>query len=148
LRDCPEDIPLLAEHFLRRFARKHGIKVTGFSASACAAMLAYRWPGNVRELQNSIERAVILSEPNRPVSSAALGLEGDLQPVDIGAIPAWNGVNVNLEPAPDPSAPTIPAASDPAAAAGPGGPVVTLDELEKQAIRAALRHSGDNRTHA
>src|SRR5690606_35650031 len=52
LRDCPEDIPLLAEHFLRRFARKHGIKVTGFSASACAAMLAYRWPGNVRELQN------------------------------------------------------------------------------------------------
>jgi DNA-binding NtrC family response regulator len=73
LRERVEDIPVLAEHFLRRFSRKHGVKVTGFSDSARSAMQAYRWPGNVRELQNTVERAVILSEGGRPVSAAALG---------------------------------------------------------------------------
>ena len=82
LRERVEDIPVLAEHFLRRFARKHGVKVTGFSDSARAAMQSYRWPGNVRELQNTIERAVILSESGRPVSASALGLPGDVTPFD------------------------------------------------------------------
>ena len=67
LRERRDDIPLLAEHFLQRFTRKHGVKVTGFSDSAHAALLEYRWPGNVRELQNTIERAVILSESGRAV---------------------------------------------------------------------------------
>ncbi|MEO7600366.1 MAG: sigma-54 dependent transcriptional regulator, partial [Opitutus sp.] len=50
LRERVEDIMLLADHFLRRFVRKHGVRVTGFSDSARAALLGYRWPGNVREL--------------------------------------------------------------------------------------------------
>ncbi len=74
LRERPEDIVLLAEAFLRRTARKHGLKLPGFSDHAVAALTAYPWPGNVRELQNTIERAVILSETGRPVSTAALGL--------------------------------------------------------------------------
>src|SRR5882757_237476 len=73
LRERGEDILLIAEHFLRRCARKHGIKVTGFSDSARGAMMAYRWPGNVRELQNTIERSVILSESGRQVTASTLG---------------------------------------------------------------------------
>jgi len=74
LRERREDILLLAEAFLRRFARKHGIKIPGFSDNAANALIQYPWPGNVRELQNTIERAVILSENGRPISTSALGL--------------------------------------------------------------------------
>jgi DNA-binding NtrC family response regulator len=62
LRERIEDIPLLAEHFLHRFARKHGVKVTGFADSARATMLTYRWPGNVRELQNVVRRAIAMTK--------------------------------------------------------------------------------------
>jgi len=74
LRERPEDIALLAETFLQRFARKHGQKIPGFSDNALRTMAAYPWPGNVRELQNTIERAIILSEKGRPVAAGALGL--------------------------------------------------------------------------
>ena len=74
LRERPEDITLLADSFLQRFARKHGLKLPGFTDQALAVMSGYAWPGNVRELQNTIERAVILSENGRPITVAALGL--------------------------------------------------------------------------
>ncbi|MBE7537086.1 MAG: sigma-54-dependent Fis family transcriptional regulator [Opitutaceae bacterium] len=74
LRERPDDILLLADSFLRRFARKHGVKIPGFTDNASAALINYPWPGNVRELQNTLERAVILSEDGRPVTTAALGL--------------------------------------------------------------------------
>ncbi|ACB73727.1 sigma-54-dependent transcriptional regulator [Opitutus terrae] len=144
LRERPEDIALLADHFLRRFARKHGVKVTGFADSARAALIGYRWPGNVRELQNTVERAVILSETGRAVTAAALGLPGDFLP---GELP--------LEPAPAPEVPALPVAAvaeEPAGASptvtDSHGQVLKLDELEKQAIRAALRQTGGNRTQA
>ncbi|QDU89865.1 Transcriptional regulatory protein ZraR [Pirellulimonas nuda] len=60
LRKRPDDIPLLAEHFLRRFVQETGRKVKGFSPRAMEQMLRYRWPGNVREMKNVIERAVVL----------------------------------------------------------------------------------------
>jgi len=60
LREHKEDVPFLARQFMPRFARKHGVRVRGFSDSCLAALQAHRWPGNVRELQNVIERAVIL----------------------------------------------------------------------------------------
>ncbi|HVS51300.1 MAG TPA: sigma-54 dependent transcriptional regulator [Opitutaceae bacterium] len=148
LRERVEDIPLLAEHFLRRFTRKHGVKVTGFSESACAAMLTYRWPGNVRELQNTVERAVILSESGRPVTAAALGLPGDLEPTDANTAHPWGGFSV-------PDEVELMRVEEPAALDG-GAPSVTngaghvlrLEELEKQAIRAALRQTAGNRTQA
>src|SRR5438132_8833664 len=61
LRDRPGDVPILAEHFLRRFSRETGRKIRGFSPAALAKMTQYDWPGNVRELRNVIERAVALS---------------------------------------------------------------------------------------
>ncbi|MDD2763120.1 MAG: sigma-54 dependent transcriptional regulator [Opitutaceae bacterium] len=74
LRERREDILDLADYFLQRFARKHGIRPLGFSDNARAAIQTYAWPGNVRELQNTVERAVILTEDNRFVSCVALGL--------------------------------------------------------------------------
>lgn len=60
LRKRQEDIPLLAEHFLRKFNAETGRKVKGFTAEAGEHLLKYLWPGNVRELKNVIERAVVL----------------------------------------------------------------------------------------
>ena len=60
LRERKSDVPLLAEHFLRRFVRETGRKVRGFTPAALAKMEEYHWPGNVRELRNVVERAVAL----------------------------------------------------------------------------------------
>ncbi len=61
LRERPEDIPILARHFVERFSRDMKKRVS-LAPSAVDELQNYRWPGNVRELQNCIERAVILSE--------------------------------------------------------------------------------------
>ena len=61
LRERLSDIPLLAGHFMRKFAQETGREVVGFSEAAMSAMQRYNWPGNVRELENAIERAVVLS---------------------------------------------------------------------------------------
>ncbi len=60
LRDRRDDIPLLAEHFLKRFVRETGRKIKGFTPAAMKKMTEYHWPGNVRELRNVVERAVAL----------------------------------------------------------------------------------------
>jgi DNA-binding NtrC family response regulator len=62
LKDRREDIPLLADHFLSRFAPEHRKVIRGFSKEAQEALLDYSWPGNVRELENVLERAVILAD--------------------------------------------------------------------------------------
>lgn len=61
LRERSEDILLLAQHFLNRYAAKYGCPVYRLTAEQEAGLLNYHWPGNVRELKNVIERAVILS---------------------------------------------------------------------------------------
>jgi DNA-binding NtrC family response regulator len=61
LRDRPEDVPLLAQHFLKMYADKMGKKVSGISSAAMEALTCNRWVGNVRELENVIERAVVLT---------------------------------------------------------------------------------------
>jgi len=59
LRERKEDIPLMIEHFLRRFTRNNGYLVRGIEPEAFAALTEYPWPGNVRELENVIERLVV-----------------------------------------------------------------------------------------
>ncbi|MCG5244002.1 acetoacetate metabolism transcriptional regulator AtoC [Azospirillum doebereinerae] len=61
LRERPEDIRLLASHFLQRFAAENRIDVTGFDDQAMACLMAHGWPGNIRELSNAVERAVVMS---------------------------------------------------------------------------------------
>ncbi len=62
LRERASDIPLLAHHFLFRFAQENDRPAQRFSPAALQALKSYPWPGNVRELQNAIERAVVLCE--------------------------------------------------------------------------------------
>ncbi|HMD60395.1 MAG TPA: sigma-54 dependent transcriptional regulator [Opitutaceae bacterium] len=138
LRERTDDILPLAEHFLGRYARKHGVRPAGFANSAKAAMLSYGWPGNVRELQNTVERAVILSENGRPVTSAGLGLPASL---------SSGSAVVSFDEGDDlPEAP--PEAANQGVSVAPGGSVLTLDAIEKQAIQAALNQTGGNRTRA
>jgi len=152
LRERAEDILVLADHFLSRFARKHGVKVNGFAESACQAMLQYRWPGNVRELQNVVERAVILSEHGRPITAVALGLpEASGQ----GTLPFGVEPSFDFAPAPEPA---VAEAAGPGRGAGeagsavsvtaPDGTVLSIATLEKHAIRAALLQTDGNRTQA
>lgn len=61
LRDRTQDIPLLVDHFVKKFALQNGSNVKGVTQDGMAKLLTHPWPGNVRELENLIERAVVLS---------------------------------------------------------------------------------------
>lgn len=60
LRERRNDIPLLAQHFLRRYAGEQGKSIAGFDSEVMRGLFSYAWPGNVRELENCIEHAVVL----------------------------------------------------------------------------------------
>jgi DNA-binding NtrC family response regulator len=76
-----DDIPGMAEFFLRRFAVEHGRQFDGFTEDAIDAMTSYRWPGNIRELRNAIERAVLLARRSRiDASDLNLGHFGSIGP--------------------------------------------------------------------
>jgi len=82
LRERREDIPILAEYFVTKFAAKCKVKAKKISAEAMAGLMNYDWPGNVRELENAIERALVLgvSEAIRPEDLPESILEKDPAP--------------------------------------------------------------------
>jgi two-component system, NtrC family, response regulator AtoC len=130
LRDHKGDLPALAEQFMHRSARKHGVRVRGLSDACLAVLQAHDWPGNVRELQNVIERAVILS-----------GDSGLLEAPHLGFVPrSASSATAAAGPA---------AGANPPAAPGPTTPeILPLAELERRQIFATLEHTKGNRTHA
>ncbi|EPR37499.1 PAS modulated sigma54 specific transcriptional regulator, Fis family [Desulfovibrio sp. X2] len=67
LRERKEDVPLLADHFLRHFAKSFGKSLDGLDEAALALFMRYPWPGNVRELKHSLEHAALLSRGSRVV---------------------------------------------------------------------------------
>lgn len=69
LRHRPEDIPLLAHHFLNKYSLMNGGRVHGFSPDALRKLMSMTWPGNVRELENLVERMVVMSK--HPIIEAA-----------------------------------------------------------------------------
>ena len=62
LRDRREDIPLLAQHFLRQHAQRYRKRLTGFESGAMQMLLDHPWPGNIRELDHAVERAVLMAQ--------------------------------------------------------------------------------------
>lgn len=74
LRERHGDVSLLAKNFAQKIARKHGKQIKGFDRGATEALERHAWPGNVRELQNTVERAVILTETGCAISAGCLGL--------------------------------------------------------------------------
>jgi DNA-binding NtrC family response regulator len=129
LRERREDIVFLAEQFVHRFGRKHGVKISGITPECRAALETHSWPGNVRELQNVIERAVILCADGEQIKTEHLGINGIASPAPAASV-------ASTQP------PT------PAAAATIDGDALTLGDLEKQHILATLDKCGGNRTHA
>jgi DNA-binding NtrC family response regulator len=152
LRERREDITFLAEQFMQRLARKHGVRVNGISASCQAALVSHDWPGNVRELQNVIERAVILCPDGGELSETHLGFHPTPVIVPVAA-PVSGSPRPGVAPAGiEASAPSVPTANPPAAAASSApigqGAIVPLDQLEKVAILQAVDACGGNRTQA
>ena len=136
LRERRDDVPFLAEHFMRRYARKHGLRVNAMSPRCVDALNAHNWPGNVRELQNVIERAVILCGDSPALDPEHLCLTCAPGPAAVAPEPAlW--------------APVAPSEGGaPPAPLGSGDGVVLLSELERHHILRVLDSSGNNRTKA
>jgi two-component system response regulator AtoC len=120
LRERPEDIPALVEHFLAKYRRlRPESPLRGVAPEAMEAMVAFRWPGNVRELEHAVERAVVLAE----------------------------GPDIGLADLPDelrsaPPAPHLPVSGDDLSVKR------ALRAVEEQLIRRALERTGGNRTRA
>jgi DNA-binding NtrC family response regulator len=128
LRERREDVPYLAEEFMRRFGRKHGVRVRGFSEEALQLLSGHDWPGNVRELQNVVERAVILCSESGVLEPEHLGMAKRAPTVSMAGLVAQ---------APGQSGP-----------ASTDGNTPTLAEIEKRHILATLDECKGNRTHA
>src|SRR6185312_15185286 len=117
LRERIEDVPFLSEEFMKRFSRKHGCHIKGFSDDAMRALKTHSWPGNVRELQNVIERAVILC-----------GDSGILEPEHLGLTVS--------QPSASPA--SVASASTSSSSSSSSEPLPSLAEMEKRHILAAL----------
>lgn len=111
------DIPLLADYFLKKFAKRE----KQFTKEALSALLNYAWPGNIRELKNVVERAVLLSGPHEKISCRYFP-EEILSGVSCGSYAGeWQQTS---------------------------GKLVSLDQLQKEYIKAALDSVGGNKTRA
>lgn len=123
LREHPEDILPLANHFLRQLKARFASRIVGFSKAAEDHLMSYSWPGNVRELRNVVERALIL-EKTSEVQPQSLILRS------LGET----------------------AASPPGAEAAPGSAgrsgIVPLEQMEREMVERAMRAAGGNQTRA
>ena len=121
LKERRDDIPLLAQHFMGKFAGKNRKALKGFVPLAMDMLVNYDWPGNVRELENAVERAVILSTGEH-ITEAQLPLNitepyGDFENRTTGVPEILDGTH-------------------------------SLEDIEKEAILAALSASGGNKAEA
>src|SRR5262245_44011927 len=81
LRDRLDDLPVLTNHFITKFARQMGVASSGAGADAMAKLREYNWPGNVRELENIVERAMILAR-GVPLGASHLDFGRRAQPAN------------------------------------------------------------------
>jgi DNA-binding NtrC family response regulator len=128
LRERPDDIAMLATHFVERFSRDQNKKRLILAPSAIEALTAYPWPGNVRELQNCIERAVILTEGDTiHARHLSLAFRESLAPVSADDGP-WSQIDLS----------------------GPLADVTQriVSEVERRKIEQALKEASGNRAKA
>jgi len=135
LRERQQDIPLLAEHFVAKYAEANAVPVPDISREALHALSIHHWRGNVRELENTMHRAILLAQDGR-IGADAITLTGtSLSPrAEAGAS------NAATESAP----------AGTAAGASALGKLVgrTVADVEKDLIIDTLTHCLGNRTHA
>lgn len=136
LRDRLDDLPVLIEHFLKKFHSEYDKKTLGLSDKALDLCLHYHWPGNIRELENVIERGVILTDNNECISQEALFVAAppavETQPADC----VDSGGNVT---------------SGPSGAADSQhwsehilGNHISLEEVEETLMRVAMERASQN----
>jgi len=126
LRERPQDIETLSDHFARKYAEINGYDYHGIADAARRMLRQHHWRGNVRELENTIHRAVLLANGGM---------------IDTDAI-MLTGSRLGAEPAATPSA-------KPGQVPGPGGLVGrTVADVERDLILETLQHCLGNRTHA
>src|SRR6202050_4372230 len=121
LRERRSDIPQLVAFCISRFSKRLGKRIDGVSRESMENLMNYPWPGNIRELQNIIERAVVLS------AGPTLRLDRDLMPVAAST--------KGMDPQTD-------SPEHRQANLGSPNPLLTLDEVDRNHIVAALQHSG------
>lgn len=125
LRDRGDDVILLAQHFLKQFARQMGRPIAGIDDAAAKRLRQYHWPGNIRELRNAIERAVVLSDRDTL-------LESDLLLTPAGTSPS-----------------RLASITSDQAGSDFGIPVdISLAELERRHIDRVLSYTENNKTRA
>ncbi|MDR1045744.1 MAG: sigma-54 dependent transcriptional regulator [Candidatus Adiutrix sp.] len=152
LKDRVDDLPLLAEHFRKKYAALNKKQVEALSPAALKALSSYPWPGNIRELENTLARGVLLAggpavEPHDLFMDEAGFMAALERSAPAPAAPPQTagpdepGPESNLFSGLDPAA----AAALPAPA---GGQLMTIEEMERQLIGQALNETDGNRTHA
>ena len=127
LKERREDIPLLGHHFLQEYAKAADKPVSGFSTGALQLLMSYDWPGNVRELENTIERAVLLETSD--VLQATNPALSDLRTTG----------KEDTSDSGDDSMPSLASTST---------EILSLEEIEKQALIHALEVTDNNITKA
>ena len=147
LRQRRDDIPLLARHFISRFAAEESKPVNGLTPEAADLIEAFSWPGNVRQLENTIFRAVVLCDATMldvcdfPQIAAALGVEmharRQVQPAQPRGMMTASPAPSSPRPMPQNVSPYMMSAADAA------GHMRRLEELESEVIRMAIsRYEG------
>ncbi len=138
LRDRKEDVPLLIEHFLKRYCEENSRTLRRFTHAPMKLLMDYDWPGNVRELENVVERAVVLSTREQ--------MDDDLLPENIGTKEIIRGVRLQLAE----FMPLLP--GEPGARTGADNPSASLfqimEEVERRIIVDMLERTGWNQTEA
>jgi two-component system response regulator AtoC len=119
LRDRPEDIPLLCDHFIAKFNKRLKTEIKGLSPNAMSRLLSYGWPGNVRELENALERSAVLAEDSL-ILPQHLPPELDRKGISNGMQPLFAGLSLKS----------------------------AQKSLEKEFISRALQETQGNRTRA
>jgi DNA-binding NtrC family response regulator len=152
LRDRPEDIAPLVGHFVARFAAEAGRRVVGATDAALELLAGYDWPGNIRQLENTVYRAIVLSDGAYletidfpQIVAHRAGRDEALR--QAAAAPAPSGpvhidqAMVRLNPAPREDRPSDRFVSN-------NGEVSALAEVERELIVFALRHYGNRMSRA
>jgi DNA-binding NtrC family response regulator len=120
LAERPDDLPLLAEYFLKELAEEHGKEPPPLSAEALEAMSRYEWPGNVRQLKNILE-SMLVFHPGGEIPASAL-------PPEIREATRVSGSRAAVQPL--------------------VGPPRTMEEIERQAILETLQRTDGHRAAA
>ena len=138
LRKRPQDIHVLAEHFVKKYSEANGIDIKPLSAKAITRLQGHHWKGNVRELENTLHRAVLLASGDE-IGPEAILLTGEQQGAPAAAAPS---IQAGADGADEETRSTV-------EALGLGKMVGrTVADVERDLIIDTLKHCLGNRTHA